>query len=188
VPATVVAPVIEAPPVVTVRVLEIVAVPALLKLPDVTLRPFPAVSSPPTLKIPESDSLPTVRVPIYALAVLIVVVDRPPARVVKLAPVTPKVPATVVAPVIEAPPVVTVRVFEIVAVPALLKFPEVILRPFPAVSNPPTLKIPESDSFPTVRVPIYAEAVLIVVVDKPLLRTVSPPTVSPPVVIETALL
>jgi hypothetical protein len=99
--------------------------------------------------------------------VLIVVVERPPARVVKLAPVTPNVPATVVAPVIEAPPVVTVSVLEIVAVPALLKLPDVTFRPFPAVSNPPTLKIPESDSLPTVRVPIYAEAVLIVVVDMP---------------------
>ena len=137
VPATDVTPVIEAPPVVTVSVLEIVAVPALLKLPEAIFRPPPPVINPPTLKIPVSDAFPIVRVPIYAEAVLIVVVDKPPCRVVKLAPVTPKVPATVVAPVIEAPPVVTVSVLEIVAVPALLKLPEAIFRPPEPVINPP---------------------------------------------------
>jgi len=56
------------------------------------------------------------------------------------------------------------------------------------VIKPPTVSPLVIDSVLTVREAIYALAVLIVVVDKPLLRTVSPPTVRPPVVIDTELL
>ena len=51
-----------------------------VKAAPLTARPPPAVNSPPTLKIPVSDALPIVRVPMYAEAVLIVVVDKPPVR------------------------------------------------------------------------------------------------------------
>ena len=56
----------------------------------------------------------------------------------------------------------------------------VIAAPPAAVSNPPTLKIPESDAFPIVREPMYAEAVLIVVVEIPVVVS-SPPSVSDPI-------
>ena len=171
---------------------------ATLVVPPVIVAPPPAVNNPPTLKTPASDAFPIVREPIYALAVLIVVVDKPPCKVVKLAPVTPNVPAIVVAPVIAAPPVVTVSVLEIVAVPALLKLPEVIFRPLEPAISPPTAKPLVTDSLATVRLLIYALEVLIVVVDKPpcklvnplivapLLKVANPPTCIPPVVIETA--
>ena len=54
------------------------------------------------------------------------------------------------------------------------------VSPPPAVSNPPTLKIPESDAFPIVREPMYAAAVLIVVVEIPVVVS-SPPSVSDPI-------
>ena len=63
-----------------------------------------------------------------------------------------------------------------------------------AVIKLPTASVEPMDSLLTVRVPIYALEVLIVVVDKPpwrvaaLLKVAKPPTCKPPVVIETALL
>ena len=51
--------------------------------------------------------------------------------------------------------------------PVVVKAAPLTARPPPAVSNPPTLKIPVSDALPIVRVPMYAEAVLIVVVEIP---------------------
>ena len=43
------------------------------------------------------------------------------------------------------------------------------------------MKIPESDAFPIVREPMYAEAVLIVVVDKPPVRLNEPPRTKLPI-------
>ena len=60
-------------------------------------------------------------------------------------------------------------------------------RPPPAVSNPPTLKIPLSDALPIVRVPMYAEAVLIVVVEIPLLAVNRPPTPNVPALLKFPL-
>ena len=51
-----------------------------VKAAPLTAKPPAAVNSPPTLKTPASDAFPIVREPMYAAAVLIVVVDKPPAR------------------------------------------------------------------------------------------------------------
>ena len=218
--------------------------PVVVKAAPLTAKPPPAVSSPPTLKIPVSEALPTVRVPIYAEAVLIVVVDKPPCRfVIPLAvnAATLVVPPVIVAPpppVINAPtarpelidslatvrfaiyalevlivvvdkppcrvaallkvtkpptckpPVVIETALEWVVVnPVVVKAAPLTAKPPPAVSSPPTLKIPVSDALPIVRVPIYAEAVLIVVVDKPPCKLVIPLAVNaatlvvPPVIV-----
>ena len=141
-----------------------------VKAAPLTAKPPPAVSNPPTLKIPVSDALPIVRVPMYAEAVLIVVVDKPACKVVN--PLAVSAATLVVPPVIVAPPV--------------------------PVINPPTARPEPIDSLATVRFAIYALEVLIVVVDKPpcrvvnpvivapLLKVAKPPTCKPPVVIETA--
>jgi hypothetical protein len=146
--------------------------PVVVKAAPLTARPPPAVSNPPTLKTPASEAFPIVRAPIYALAVLIVVVDKPPCKVVN--PLAVSAATLVVPPVIVAPPV--------------------------PVINPPTAKPLVIDSLLTVRFTIYALEVLIVVVDKPpckvvnpltvapLLNVAKPPTCKPPVVIDTALL
>jgi hypothetical protein len=101
---------------------------------------------------PESDALPIVRDPMYAEAVLIVVVDKPPCKVVN--PLAVSTATLVVPPVIVAPP--------------------------DPVINPPTLKVLETDSLTTVRFVIYALEVLIVVVDKPPCKVVNPATARVP--------
>ena len=73
------------------------------------------------------------------------------------------------------PPVVIETAFECtVGKPVVVNAAPLTARPPPAVNNPPTLKIPASEAFPIVRVPIYAEAVLIVVVDIPPLKVAKP--------------
>ena len=72
-------------------------------------------------------------------------------------------------------------------VPVVIEVLPVIVAPPPKVANPPTLKIPVSEAFPIVRVPIYAEAVLIVVVDIPLLAVNRPPTLRVPVLLKFPL-
>ena len=127
----------------------VVVKPAVVNAAPLTVSPPTPVINPPTANPLVIDSLPTVRFVTYALIVSIIEVDKPPCRVVKFGPITVNVPLlTEVFPVIAAPP--------------------------PAVSNPPTLKIPASEAFPIVREPIYAEAVLIVVVEIPAVVKVSP--------------
>ena len=146
--------------------------PVVVNAAPLTAKPPPAVNNPPTLKMPKSDAFPIVREPMYAEAVLIEVVDKPPCKLVN--PLAVSAATLVVPPVIVAPPV--------------------------PVINPPTAKPLVTDSLLTVRFAIYALEVLIVVVDKPpckvakpltvapLLKVAKPPTCIPPVVIETALL
>jgi len=87
--------------------------------------------------------------------------------------------------VVETPPCKVVNPLAVSA--ATLVVPPVIVAPAPAVSNPPTLKTPASDAFPIVRDPIYAEAVLIVVVDIPLLAVSRPPTPRVPALLKLPL-
>ena len=153
-----------------------------VKAAPLTAKPPPAVSNPPTLKIPASDALPIVRVPMYALAVLIVEVEIPLLAVNR--PPTSNVPELLKFPLLEI----------LVNDPPL---PETItpVNPDPSPVNLP-LKLPYPADVENVD--IYALAVLIVVVDKPpcrvakpltvapLLKVTKPPTCKPPVVIETA--
>ena len=130
-------------------------------LPD-TIIPVNPDPSPVNLPVKLPYPADVDNVDIYALILSIVVVDKPPCRVVKFGPITVNVPLlTEVIPVIAAPP--------------------------PAVSNPPTLKIPESEAFPIVREPMYALAVLIVSVEIPAVVKV-PPSVKDPIYALDALI
>ena len=153
-----------------------------VKAAPLTAKPPPAVNSPPTLKMPKSDALPIVRLPIYALAVLIVVVEIPLLAVNR--PPTPTVPELLKFPL-----------FEI-----LVNDPELPETITPVNPDPSPVNLPLKLPYPAVveNVDIYALAVLIIVVDKPpckvvnpltvtpLLKVTKPPTCKPPVVIETA--
>jgi hypothetical protein len=179
-------------------------VPVIAAPPEVTIRPFVIVS------------LATVREPMYALEVLSVVVDNPPCRVVRLPPFTVNVPVVIeVLPVIAAPPEVIIRPVVIVSLatvrdpmyalevlivvvdnppcrvvrlpPFTVNVP-VVIEVLPVIAAPPEVTIRPFVivSLATVREPIYALLVLIVVVDNPPCRVVRLPpfTVNVPVVIE----
>ena len=112
----------------------------------------------------------TIRDPINPEDELIVVVERPPCKVVKLAPETTK------------------ALLWVVVAPVVVNAVVVTLSPAEAVIKPPTLRAPKSDAEPTVREPIYALELLIVVVDKPPWRVVKPETTTVLELIELVLI
>ena len=178
--------VVEIPPFAVTNPLAVNA--ATLVVPPVIVAPPPPVINPPTTKPLVIDSLATVRFAIYALLVLIAVVDKPPCKLVNPLTVAPLL--KVANPPTCIPPVVIETAFECtVGKPVVVNAAPLTAKPPPAVSNPPTLKIPVSDAFPIVRLPIYALFVLITVVEIPPFALTNPLAVNaatlvvPPVIV-----
>jgi len=147
-----------------------------------TAKPPPAVSNPPTLKTPESDALPIVRVPIYAEAVLIVVVEIP--AVVRTPPSANDPINAFDTLIVEITPYDALNVFkfnvEVVIELALITF---VLIEFVTISfiikNPNDGPIVKEFTVRDEKKPNWE---LIVVVDRPPAPVIKPPTVSPLVI------
>jgi hypothetical protein len=192
------------------------------------------------LKIPESDAFPIVREPMYAAAVLIVVVDKPPVRLneppriklpiyafVVLIEVVDIPPPRVAKPVVTS--VIALKLFikpidveiwlaiklqvniELVLIVYVLNEVATISPIFIYPNDVPIVrevtvnddinpvkeliveKLPFTEFIVLIvpklvfRVPIYAEEVLIVVVDIPLLAVSRPPTPRVPVLLKLPL-